>query len=515
MILIKNIRLTIEEKEDTLRYKTARKLGIDPGSFRSFRIAHKSLDARKEPFFNYQVIVELTNEKRFLKRNDITEYFPLDLGVPKVNTSIRPIVIGLGPSGLFCAYRLLAAGIRPIVIERGSRIVKREKAVELFTDKGILDPASTVQYGEGGAGTCSDAKLTTRIKDPLISYIIDALIAFGADESIAYESHPHIGTDRIRNIITKMTDWMISEGADCYFDEKVTDFLVENRQITGVVTNNNRFASPIVIAAFGHSAYDTFTALHQKGVYLENKDISIGFRVEHPQKMIDLNQYGPKAAAKLNIPAEYFLRAKTTSGKGVYSFCMCPGGYVMPSSSDIGGIVTNGMSFSDRGNDLANSAILATINQSDYGNDLFSGFNYIHSIEKNAYLITNSYQAPAQNIKDYLKSQTNELIFPSSYSLGTVNYNLNYLFSDKINAAFHEAIEYFDHLIPGFIDHGIMVAPETRSSCPLRIKRQPNGISINTGGLYPIGEGAGYAGGIMSSALDGIKAADKIIALLG
>lgn len=514
MILVKNINLTIDEKEEKLPYKTARKLGIDPSLISSLSIAHKSLDARKEPVFNYQVIVEIPNENRFLRRKDIEEYNQPDLSAPAICTTVRPIIIGLGPSGLFCAHRLLEAGVKPIVIERGSRINKREKAVELFLNEGVLDPESNVQYGEGGAGTFSDAKLTTRIKDPFIKYIIDILIAFGADKKIAYEAHPHVGTDKIRGVIAKMTDSMTERGADFYFDEKVIDFIISSNQARGVITDKHRFESPIIIAAFGHSAYDTFNMLNQRNVYLESKDFSIGFRVEHPQKMIDINQYGAKAAEKLDIPAEYFLRAKTKTGKGVYSFCMCPGGYVMPSSSDIGGIVTNGMSYSKRDSAFANSAILATIDRSDYGNDLFDGFNYIRDLERKAYRISNSYRAPAQNIKDYLSSTVSNLIFPSTYALGTVNYNLNTFFSNRINNAFHEAILHFDRLIPGFINEGIMVAPETRSSCPIRIKRNPDGTSISTKGLYPIGEGAGYAGGIMSSALDGIKAADKIISVL-
>ena len=247
---------------------------------------------------------------------------------------------------------------------------------------------------------------------------------------------------------------------------------------------------------------------------MEPKDFSIGFRVEHPQNLINLNQYNDLRYLDILGPAEYFLRAKTSLDKGVYSFCMCPGGFVVPSSSDLNTIVTNGMSYSKRDNHLANSAILVQVSSEDFGDKLFDGFEYIHKLEKKAYDISGSYKALSSNIKDYINNTVNPLIFESSYSLGTVLYNFNNFFDEKLNKAFIEAFEYFDKRIPGFIDSGIMVGPETRSSCPVRIKRNELLESVSTNGLYPMGEGAGYAGGIMSSALDGIRVALKIIDIL-
>ena len=511
MITVKNIRLRPDEKESLLKEKIASKLKIDSKDITELVILHRSLDARKEAVFVYEAAVKTKNENKLLKHKDVNKYQKITYQIPLVKTEERPLIIGLGPSGLFTALKLVSSGIKPIIIERGKRISQRSEDVRRFMEEGILNSESNVQYGEGGAGTFSDAKLTTRIKDPYISYILDAFVNFGAKTEIRYDAHPHIGTDEIRKIIVRMTDHLITKGATIYFEERAEDLIIENGKVKALITNKRTIASEKIIIACGHSAYEFFKTLSKRGVYLENKDFSVGFRVEHPQDLIDQRQYKEYAPYLKKMPAEYFLRAKTANNKGVYSFCMCPGGFVVPSSCDQETIVTNGMSYSLRNHHLANSAILVQIDKNDYDEGLFAGFEYLHALEHKAYEASGSYKALSQNIKDYLDGSLNKLIFPSSYSLGTVLYDFNKFFDQKLNDSFHEALSHFDKLIPGFIEKGIMVGPETKSSCPIRIKRGADRMSINTCGLYPVGEGAGYAGGIMSSALDGVKTADEII----
>ncbi|MDY3091756.1 MAG: hypothetical protein SOW61_02915 [Erysipelotrichaceae bacterium] len=514
MLLINQIKLHLDEDESSLKKHLLKKLRISESELITYRIYSRSIDARKEPLLVYTLLVSLKNEKRYIGQKDVKEYVSYDREFKKINTDKRPVIIGYGPSGIFSALFLLEHGIKPIVFERGNRISIRKEEVYNFFNDGILNPESNVQFGEGGAGTFSDAKLTTRIKDPYIEYITDKFIEYGAKENIRYDAHPHIGTDEIQKIITSMTDDMASKGVDFHFGEAVKEFIIENNRIKGVITDKDTYYSDYVLLGIGHSSYDTIRQLYKCGVYMEPKDFSIGFRVEHPQNLINLNQYNDLRYLDILGPAEYFLRAKTSLDKGVYSFCMCPGGFVVPSSSDLNTIVTNGMSYSKRDNHLANSAILVQVSSEDFGDKLFDGFEYIHKLEKKAYDISGSYKALSSNIKDYINNTVNPLIFESSYSLGTVLYNFNNFFDEKLNKAFIEAFEYFDKRIPGFIDSGIMVGPETRSSCPVRIKRNELLESVSTNGLYPMGEGAGYAGGIMSSALDGIRVALKIIDIL-
>lgn len=511
MLIVNQIKLHLDEDEKNLKERLIKKLNLKNNDLISYEIYSKAIDARKEVLFVYSLKVKLKNEDKYLNKKDVSVYKPYKVLKLDKPSDIRPIIIGYGPSGIFSAISLIDAGIKPIIFERGSRINKRKEDVYKFFNYGILDTSSNVQYGEGGAGTFSDAKLTTRVKDPYIEYITDKFIEYGANKDIKYESHPHIGTDEIQKIITNLTNDLINKGASFHFDEEIKDFIIEDGQIKGVISDLNTYYSDYVILACGHSAYDTIKTLNKYGVYMENKDFSVGFRVEHPQVLIDKNQYGDLAFHPKLKTAEYFLRSKTQDNKGVYSFCMCPGGYVVASSSDKNSIVTNGMSYADRGNKYANSAILVQIDKSDFGDELFAGFDYIHNLESKAYKISNSYQALSQNIKDYMNNELNDLIMESSYSLGTKLYDFNKFFDKKLNNAFKEAFLNFDKKIEGFIDKGIMVGPETRSSCPIRIKRNINLESVNTHGLYPCGEGAGYAGGIMSSALDGIRIAHKII----
>ena len=511
MIIVRQVKLDLLESEERLEEKLRRKLHLSPLEKFSFKIDQRSLDLRKKPYHSYSLIVDIKNEKRFLKLKDVEIYKPFILDLKKKDYSFTPIIIGYGPSGIFANYLLNQAGFKPIVIERGGAIKKRVKDVENFLKTGELNEESNIQFGEGGAGTFSDAKLTTRIKDPLTSFIVDTLIKYGAPQTIRYDHHPHIGTDRIRDVIQNITEDMRQRGTVFHFNEKVIDLMIKDNEIEGVKTDKGEYHSPCVILACGHSSEDIYHLLRKRKVYLESKALAVGFRVEHPQDMIDRLQYKKAYDILKKEPSEYFLRAKTSLDKGVYSFCMCPGGEVINASFKKDRVFTNGMSYYKRASKIANSAILAQIDESDYGQDLFSSLNYLINLERKAYKITNSNKALSQNIRDYLKGELHPLLFESTYHFGTMLYDFNHFFSPRLNKAFHEALEHFDKLLPGFVDQGIMVGPETRSSAPLRIKRDISLQSVNTRGLYPVGEGAGYGGGIMSCALDGLHSALKII----
>ena len=497
MLLIQDIKLDINEDELELRNIIEKKLKTQ---VKSFEIYKKSLDARKKPIYVYSVLVSVDNEDKYL-RKDIIKYKKENLTPKYKDRDITCAIIGYGPSGIFSAYRLCQAGFKVKVFEKGKRIKQREIDVDNFFKNGVLDENSNVQFGEGGAGTFSDAKLTTRIKDKYIEYILDVLIKHGGKPSIKYEHHPHIGTDEIRKVISNITEYLINNGCEFYFEEELTDLIIEDNTIKKIITNKSIYEIDYCLLGIGHSAYKTICMLKQKGVCVEAKDIAIGFRVEHPQSLIDKNQTNNL----INEPNEYLLRYK--DDKGVYSFCMCPGGIVIPAMSDKATIVTNGMSYSSRDSKIANSAILIQKPKEEFSD----GFAYLKNIETNAYKYSDSYKALSQNIKDFMNNVLNELIFKSTYPLGTVLYNFNELFEKNELEILKKALKDFDRKIPGFIENGIMVGPETRSSSPVRIKRNDAFESISTKHLYPMGEGSGYGGGIMSCALDGIRIANRII----
>lgn len=507
MLLISEIKLNIDDNEEDLIKIIKKKLHLHNNEIKSFKIHKKSLDARKDVVYKYQVLVELKNENKYLKNKNVVKYHKVDTSVKKINSDIRPLIVGYGPSGIFATFRLLEAGLKPIVFEKGKRIKERQKDVEDFFNKGILNPNSNVQFGEGGAGTFSDAKLTTRIKDPFIEYILDIFIKFGAKENIKYIPHAHIGTDEIRKIIERMTDYLISQGVEFHFEEEMEQLLLDKKHaIQGIKTNKGDYLRSIVVLGIGHSAYKTIKNIYDQGINISPKDMAIGFRVEHPQSLIDANQL---KGLNTNEASEYFLRYNDE--KAVYSFCMCPGGMVIPASSDLNRIVTNGMSYSLRNSGFANSAILVQINKEEYKPGDLGGFELLKEYEEKAFQISSSYKALSMNIKDYIEGTNSPLIFKPSYPLGTIVYDFNKFFNEKDNLYFKKALKDFDKKIPGFIKEGIMIGPETRSSSPIRINRDETYQSINTKGLYPTGEGAGYGGGIMSCSLDGIRIANAII----
>lgn len=510
MLLISEIKLKPNEDEKILKKLILNKLKIKEKDLLDYKVYKKSTDARKEIVYKYQVLVNVKDENKYLNIKNVTLHKKVDTSVKKINSNIRPIIIGYGPSGIFSTYRLVEAGLKPIVFEKGKRIDERVKDVEKYFKEGILDTSSNVQFGEGGAGTFSDCKLTTRIKDPYIEYVLDTFIKFGANENIKYTPHAHIGTDKIREIVKNITNYLIENGAEFHFQEEFDELILDDKHnAIGIKTNKGEYHSSFILLGIGHSGANTIKNLDKQKVDIIPKDMAIGFRVEHPQSLIDKNQF---KGHENKEACEYFLRYKDI--KGVYSFCMCPGGLVVPSSSDLNRVVTNGMSYSLRDSKIANSAILIQVNKEEYGQGNLAGFDYIKHFEEKAYNASNSYKAIACNIKDYLNNEINDLIFPSTYSLGTILYNFNDFFKESDNEILHRALLYFDTKINGFIENGIMVGPETRSSCPIRIRRDENYQSINTKNLYPMGEGAGYGGGITSCALDGIRIANKVLEVL-
>ncbi len=510
MIKISQINIPLSRglsKEDI-----AKKLHCSPSDIKDYQIIRKSLDGRHhELHFSYSVAASVKNQEKCLRLRDVAEYDMRPYELPKATKTCRPIVAGFGPAGMFSAMILAEAGLCPLVIERGKPCQERAKDVEAFFTKGILDTESNVQYGEGGAGTFSDGKLTTRIKDFRIHKVLQEFIEAGASESIAYEARPHLGTDALQQIVVNIRNKIISLGGTVLFNTRLESIIAQDDCVKGIVTSNGTYDCDSLVLALGHSAADTYRALHDQNVFISAKDFAAGIRVEHPQEMINRCQYGEYYDHPALLAASYTLKHQARNKRGVYSFCMCPGGIVIPASTQVETLAVNGMSYASRSGKNANAAILVQIPKSDFLRDTpLDGFAYQHMLETNAYRL--GYKAPSQNIFDYLKKQSSSsLAIASSYPRGNEFFDMHRLFEAEVNDALSEGFEAFDKMIPGFIAQGIMVGMESRSSSPIRIDRNDSGQSLNIKGLYPCGEGAGYAGGIVSSAVDGIRQAEHLI----
>lgn len=566
MIRISQIKIPLTGKvtdaavEKQLTERAAKLLRADRADILALSIVRRSIDARKKPalFFVYTVDVEVRNEARLLKRLNGKEgqiqtvekksYQFVQPG--KTPLTAPPIIVGTGPAGLFCGYMLAKAGYRPVLLERGKEIHKRLADVERFWQDGILDPASNVQFGEGGAGTFSDGKLTTTVKDPCGRQreVLRIFVEAGAPEEILYDAKPHIGTDILVKVVKNLRNQILAWGGEIRFETQAESLLLEGGRTVGVVANGQPLLGGAVILAIGHSARDTFQTLLSQQVPMEAKAFAVGLRMEHPREMIDRLQYGENADFLPAAP--YKVTAKTASGRGVYSFCMCPGGYVVNASSEAGRTAVNGMSYSGRGGKNSNSAIIVTVSPADYerygGTGPLAGIAFQRCLEEKAYKIGKG-AVPVERYGDFRAAvcagmqegaaaevqtadEADNVLRPDSQTAGETEGSLrerypafapaikgawqfapvHEILSDTLNQALVEGIDLIGQSVSGFDDgDAFLSGVESRTSSPVRITRDETGQSAIRG-LYPCGEGAGYAGGITSAAMDGILIAEKV-----
>lgn len=522
MIRIQQVKLPLEHSEEDLLEKAAETLKIKKDQIKSLTIFRKSIDARKKDdiIFIYALDVELYNEIKVSKRNNnisVVEPFIYEVEVTG-NKPIekRPVIVGSGPAGLFCALLLAEKGYEPIIIERGKKVKDRIKDIDKFWKDGTLNERSNIQFGEGGAGTFSDGKLNTLIKDRSKrgKRVLEEFVEAGAPEEILYLNKPHIGTDLLRNVLVNIRKKVISLGGTFRFEECVTDICIKDNNLYRIETESDIIDTDILVLAIGHSARDTFEILQGK-VAMESKPFAIGVRIEHPQKMIDEGQYGEMAGHPVLGPADYKFVHKCKNGRSVYTFCMCPGGLVTGSSSEKGGVVTNGMSFYDRDLENANSAIVVTVGPEDFGGDEpLAGIEYQRKLEQKAFeLGGGNYHAPVQLYKDFAEKKLSKSygeIYPT-YRPGCSFANFWDLLPDYICESLAEGIAAFGTWLNGFDrPDAVLTGVETRTSSPVRITRGED-MQSSVKGIYPCGEGSGYAGGIMSAAIDGLKVAEYII----
>ena len=527
MILVRNLSLLPGESTDSLPEKAAKRLRIPRRDITEAKIIRRSLDARRKQEIRYIVSVAVSvrgEEKALLARSqsrDIALYQEPKLPQWKLEASLpfRPIVVGFGPAGMFAALVLARAGARPLILERGQPVERRTKDVETFRQTGLLNPESNVQFGEGGAGTFSDGKLNTGTHDGRIPFVLRTFCEHGAPESVLYDARPHIGTDVLTGIVRSIREEILALGGEIRFETRMERLCLKDGAVQGVEVTDGQGAHFIpcasVILAVGHSARDTFENLHAQAVPMERKAFSMGVRIEHLQQEINAAQYGK--ASGLLPPADYSLSVHLPDGESAYTFCMCPGGYVFAAASEAGGVCTNGMSYSGRSGRNANAALLVTLLPEDFpGEGPLAGMYWQRSIEQRAYRADSragSYAAPAQLVGDFLADRPSSgpgRILPT-YQPGVCWGDLREILPQKVSSVLAKAIPELDRKLHGFADpEAVMTGPETRSSSPVRILRGGDCQSAIEG-LYPCGEGAGYAGGITSAAVDGIRCAEAVL----
>ena len=531
MIRVRNLRIPYDDMR-SLEEIAAQHLNISPCAVHGVIVVHKALDARRRNgapiVWNNTIDVDVRDEAavlaRFRRNSNVAaaaEEMPLE--IPHigghVRSSARPVVVGFGPAGIFAAWALARAGAAPLVLERGQEIDRRTQDVAHFWQTGVLDPSSNVQFGEGGAGTFSDGKLTARSSDPRMRGIIEAFIAAGAPEEIRYLQKPHIGTDILRQVVKNLRGEIIRMGAEIRFGAQVTALELQAGRISALTVNDaERIPASSVFLGIGHSARDTYAMVHRAGIAMETKAFAVGVRIEHPQTFIDRMQYGDAAGSGRLPAADYaFTYRDETGGRGVYSFCMCPGGMVVAAASELGHLATNGMSNYRRNSPAANSALLVQVGPADWGGDVLGGIRFQRELEAHAFRLGGGdYFAPVQSVGDFLSGRTGSTNFAAAptYAPGVRPADLRALLPGACAASLDRALRHWEVRVPGFGAADVpMTGVESRSSAPCRILRDAGTMeSLSAAGLYPIGEGAGYAGGIMSAALDGLKAS---LAFLG
>jgi len=516
-LLLRDLSLEISADEQEVRLEAARILGMDVHRFKSFKVLRCSIDARKKSRIRKIYTVEFTcdDEDALFRTSSVSHLekanAPPDVILPRVKASRRALVVGMGPAGLFAAKRLVESGVKVTLVDRGRAIEQRVRDVENFWSAGAFDAVSNVQFGEGGAGTFSDGKLTTRLNHPQRRAVLESLVTFGAPENILVEARPHVGTDRLRQVIINFRKALIELGVDVRFETLLTDLDVHRGRIAGGIFNGRDLIScDGLVLAPGHSARDTYRLLDRHGVQIGTKSFAVGVRVEHPAGLINQIQYGRFAD---QLPAaDYSLRYNDeATGRGIYSFCMCPGGEIINAASEGDGLVVNGMSRMARSGTHSNSALVVSVRPEDWGGSKLGGMLFQQQWERQAFAAAGSnFLAPAQNLMMFCGRGNGPV--SSTCRPGVMETELREVLPDFVYHGLRCALPHFDRKMKGFLtSEAVLVGVETRTSAPLRILRNESGESVSHPGLFPAGEGAGYAGGIMSAAFDGLAVADRMV----
>lgn len=524
MLRLSNIKYPLENEIciENLKNKVAKILNSKKENIKNLKIAKKSIDAREKlgGFYVLALDIDIENENKYLKIKNVEKIEPFNYTIPKKTFEKSPIVIGFGPAGLMCALILARSGAKPIIIERGKCVEERSKDINKFWKTATLNENSNVQFGEGGAGTFSDGKLTTGIKDYRCRVLLEEFVKASAPEEILYNAKPHIGTDKLIAMVRNIRREIISLGGQVLFEHKAINLITKDDCINGVCVENLKTGDIFdiqtnhIVLAIGHSARDTFKMIKEIGHPIIKKPFAVGVRIEHSQQLINNKQYG-KFACYLP-PADYKLALRLPNRRGAYTFCMCPGGYVVNASSEKNRLVTNGMSYYNRSGENANSALLVEVHPEDFGSDdVLAGISFQRDLEEKAFIAGGSnYYAPVQKIGDFLKELPSKDIgnIKPTFKPGVTPADFKSIFPNFIYESLRLAIIEMDKKIKGFADeNGLLTAVESRSSSPIRILRNENFESVKFKGLYPCGEGCGYAGGIVSAGVDGIKCAEAII----